>query len=159
MGSHSALGLRACFAFPLSAARRRPSESIASGLHGPPGLPGHVVELGVLEDQVDHLALDDLVAQHVHAAGLLQPGADAPRRLAALLGHQPDLLVVVLRRLLDLLLFGDPLEDEVLLEGLGRRREAVLPQLVLVGADLVLAEPAAAAAPSRPATSPARPAA
>ena len=114
-------------------------------------LVGHFLELGVLQDQVDHLPLDDLVAEHVHRAALLQPGPDPPRRLAALLGDQPDLVFVILLVRVDLLVLGDPLEDEVLLQRPGRGDAAVLPQLVFVGADLVVAEAAAAAAPSPPA--------
>ena len=106
-------------------------------------LVGHFLEHGVGQDQVDHLALDDLVPQHVHRAALLQPGPHAPRRFVALLGDQRDFRFVIVLVGVDLLLFGDPLEDEVLLQGPGRRGHAVLPQGVLVGADFLVAETAA----------------
>src|SRR5262245_20962806 len=43
-------------------------------------LVGHVAELGVGFDPLDGLPLDDLVAERVHQAPLLQPGPHLARR-------------------------------------------------------------------------------
>ena len=73
---------------------------------------------------------------------LLQAGPHPPGRLVGLPGDRGDFRVVIVFVGVDLLVFGDPLEDEVLLQGPGGRGAAVLPQHVLVGANFLLAETA-----------------
>ena len=122
---------------PSASGTSSPSSYLASGMSAcspPPAawsiglfvgaaeLVGHFLERGVREDQLDHLALDDLVPQHVHRAALLQPGPHAARRLAALGGDQPNLGLVILLVGVDLLVLGDALEDEVFLQRPGRAR-------------------------------------
>ena len=80
--SYLASGMSACSPPPAA-------WSIASVV-GALGLVGHFLELGVRQDQLDHLALDDLVPQHVHRAASSPAGPHAPRRLAALLGDQRE---------------------------------------------------------------------
>ena len=142
------LGLRPASS---SAPRRPPVRSRASASRAS-GSYGTSLNLACGEDQLDHLALDDLVAQHVHLAALLQPGPDAARRLAALRGDQADLA----RRnpagtssIFSSSAIRSRMKCSLRARAVGPA--AVLPQLVLVGPDLLVAETRCAAAPSPPA--------
>jgi len=113
-------------------------------------LERRVLERGVRGDQVDRLPLDDLVAEHVHQAATLQAGTHAAGRFARLGSDRPDLLVVVGGRVGDPLVLGDPLEDEVLLQGPGRACHHALAEFVDVPPDRVVVEAAAAEFEDRP---------
>jgi hypothetical protein len=113
-------------------------------------LEGRVGERGVRRDEVDRLPLDDLVAEDVHEPAPLEARPHPAGRLARLRGDGTDLLVVIRRGVGDRLVLGDPLEDEVLLEGPGGACQHALPQLVDVAADGIVVEAAAAQFEDRP---------
>ncbi len=48
------------------------------------GLVRHILEFGVLQNQFDHLAFDDLISQNVHQAALFQLGPHPADTFAAL---------------------------------------------------------------------------
>ena len=83
----------------------------------------------------------------------IEPASPAGRtrtRLVALGGDQADFALVVALIGVDFLLLRDAFEDEMLFQGLGGRRHAVLPEGVLVRPDFLFAEPAALQFHGRP---------
>ena len=98
-------------------------------------LVGGILERGGGSNQVDDLPLDNLVAEGVDLSLLLQAGANPAGAFVHLFGDQLNFLVEVFRHGVDLLVLGDPLQDEMLLEGPRRVRERVAAELVGVGVD------------------------
>ena len=80
------------------------------------GLIGDILELGLREDQLDHLALDDLIAQRIHQPPLFQTRPNASRAFVALGRQQLDLGRVIIGLGFELLVLGNPLQNEVFLE-------------------------------------------
>jgi hypothetical protein len=109
-------------------ADEHPADRMVDGIGvGTGKLERHVGELRVFGDDVERLPLDDLVAEHVHQAPLLEAGPHAAGRFARLGGDRANFFVVVGRRIGDRLFLRDPLENEVFLERPCRARHHGLP--------------------------------
>ena len=104
------------------------------------GFARHIVELGVVEDDLDRLPFPNLCLEVFDHPALDQSCAESPGILAGLHGHHLDFDIEVLSSDLDVFFLGDPVENEVFLDGLAGRRDRVLSDLVFASLDLLGSE-------------------
>ena len=80
---------------------------------------GHVLVLGVLQNQVQRLALEDFGGQGIEQIFLFKSGTNAARRLLVLDGNSVDLVVEIVVVDVQFLLLGDFLHDKMLFQSQG----------------------------------------
>ena len=104
-------------------------------------LSGDVIELSVFEDDFDGQSFSDLCFEVFDHAAFDESCSESPGVVSGLHGHHFDFAIEVIRSDFDVFFFGDPIQDEVFLDGLPGGGDGVLSDLVFTGLDFLRCEP------------------